>query len=344
MNQPKPSNQPPQIVQAFRTWQEQSRLIERLQIGFILGPPKTGTSWVTSTLHAHPNAIARGEGHLPTRLIPALQQAFQTYTNAQIGTKRSSDKPPAAWLTPGDSDFLLLARQACDRMFMRYIATCPPDTKQRISAVLDKTPDNARHMDLLATLYPWARFLCVTRDVRDTAVSSWFHRKLLGDTGPFKDINEFAPAFAHDVWAPMMWLARRTGSRLGPNHYTEISYEDYKDNPHTQVERLLRFLNLAADQDHVGTCVAAADFKQQSGRKAGNEDASFFRKGVVGDWRNHLTEAVAAETVRVADEILSREFEPGSGRNALLPHDNILHDTAPADTAPAPAPATTNAA
>lgn len=307
----------PQILEAFRAWQEQSRLLERLQIGFIVGPPKTGTSWVTSTLHAHPNAIARGEGHLPTRLIPALQQAFKSYTDAQLGTKRDSDKPPSAWLTPDDADLLLLARQACDRMLMRYIATCPPGSKDRVSAVLDKTPDNARHMDLLSTLYPWAKFVCVTRDVRDAAVSSWFHRKLLGDTGQFTDINQFAPAFAHDVWAPMMWLARRTGARLGASHYTEIRYENYKQDPHAEVGRVLRFLSLAADTHHVGTCVAAADFKRHSGREAGQEQASFFRKGVVGDWRNHLTDSVATETVRVAEEILSREFAPGTGRNAL---------------------------
>ena len=312
MTQPRP-----QIVDAFRAWQEQSRLLERLQVGFIVGPPKTGTSWVTSTLHAHPNAIARGEGHLPTRLIPALRRAFETYTAAQVGTKRDSDKPPAPWLTPDDADALLLARQACDRMFMRYIATCPPGTKHRVSAVLDKTPDNARHMDLLSTLYPWAKFVCVTRDVRDAAVSSWFHRRLLGDTGPFTDINQFAPAYAHDVWAPMMWLARRTGTRLGARHYTEIRYEDYKQDPHAEIERLLRFLNLAADAHCVGTCVASADFKRHSGREAGHEDASFFRKGVVGDWQNHLTDPVGAETVRVAEDILSREFAPGTGRNAL---------------------------
>lgn len=307
------------LATAFRAWQEQSRLLERLQIGFILGPPKTGTSWVTSTLHAHPNAIARGEGHLPTRLIPALRQAVAGYAQAQTGTKRDSEKPPAPWLTPDDADALLLARQACDRMLMRYIATCPPGSKERIVALLDKTPDNARHVELLAALYPWARFICVTRDVRDTAVSSWFHRSLLGDTGPFTSIDEFAPRFAHDVWAPMMWLARRAGAQLGPARYTEVRYEDYKTDPRGQVEKLLRFMSLPAEREHVEACIATADFKRQSGREPGNEDASFYRKGVVGDWRNHLSEEAAAETVRVAETVLAREFAPG--RNALRdPH------------------------
>jgi hypothetical protein len=312
-----PANRP--LTDAFRAWQEQSRLLERLQIGFIVGPPKTGTSWVTSTLHAHPNAIARGEGHLPTRLIPALQQALGAYADAQRGVKRDNDKPPAPWLTPDDTDTLLLARQACDRVLMRYIATCPPEGKERIVALLDKTPDNARHIPLLATLYPWARFICVTRDVRDAAVSSWFHRSLLGDTGPFTDINEFAPRFAHDVWAPMMWLARHAGAALGPARYTELRYEDYKADPAGAVERLCKFMGLPAEPAHVEACIAEADFKRQSGREPGREEPSFFRKGIVGDWQNHLSETAAAETVRVAADILSREFTPGSARNALHP-------------------------
>lgn len=305
------------FLDAFRTWQEQSRLLERIQIGFIVGPPKTGTSWVTSTLHAHPNAIARGEGRLPTRLIPSLTQALDSYTTAQLGAKREGSKPPPAWLTPDPADAIMLARQACDRMFMRYIATVRPGEKERIVALLDKTPDNARHMDLLATLYPWAKFICVTRDVRDAAVSSWFHRTLLGDTGPFTDIDRFAPAFAHDVWAPMMWLARRSASRLGPGRYTEIAYEDYKAEPHAEVSRLLRFLGLSAAPEHVERCVGAADFTKQSGRRPGQEDRSFYRKGVVGDWENHLSPHAAEEADRVARGILAMEFEPGCGRSAL---------------------------
>lgn len=305
------------FLDAFRTWQEQSRLLERIQIGFIVGPPKTGTSWVTSTLHAHPNAIARGEGRLPTRLIPSLTQALDSYTTAQLGAKREGSKPPPAWLTPDPADAIMLARQACDRMFMRYIATIRPGEKERIVALLDKTPDNARHMDLLATLYPWAKFICVTRDVRDAAVSSWFHRKLLGDTGPFTDIDSFAPAFAHDVWAPMMWLARRSASRLGPERYTEIAYEDYKADPHGQVARLVRFLGLPDDPRLVAECVRTADFAHQSGRAPGVEGRSFYRKGVVGDWKNHLSPQAADDAVRVALGILGTEFEPGCGRSAL---------------------------
>ncbi|MBK7403270.1 MAG: sulfotransferase [Phycisphaerales bacterium] len=309
--------QPPDVTQAFRAWQEQSRLLERVQIGFIVGPPKTGTSWVTSTLHAHPNAVARGEGHLPTRLIPALGQAMQAYHNAQAGGPRQKDKPPAAWLTPDPSDTLLLARQACDRVFVRYLATLKPGAKERIMALLDKTPDNARHMDLLATIYPWGRFICVTRDVRDTAVSSWFHRKLLGETIPYATIDEFALAFAHDVWAPMMWLARRSARALGPHRYLEVAYEDYKARPAEQVERLLGFLGLPAEPDYVGACVSDADFRRQGGREPGIERASFFRKGAVGDWHNHLSERAAEQTLRHAHEILAQPFEPGSTENAL---------------------------
>lgn len=305
------------FTQAFRTWQEQSRLLERMQVGFIVGPPKTGTSWVTSTLHAHPNAVARGEGHLPTRLVPALQQAMRAYVTAQVGPTPDAAKPPAPWLTPDQSDLLLLARQACDRMLIRYLATIKPGEKTRIIALLDKTPDNARHIDLLAAMYPWARFICVTRDVRDTAVSSWCHRKLLGDDIPFRDINEFAPAFAHDVWAPMMWLARRSARALGPARYTEIAYEDYKARPGEEVRRLLRFLGLPAEAAHVQACRDKADFKRSTGREPGDERASFFRKATVGDWRNHLSDEAAEQTLRAAHEVLARPFEPGSAENAL---------------------------
>lgn len=300
-------NAPAPFEQAFRAWQEQSRLLERIQIGFIVGPPKTGTSWVTSTLHAHPAIVARGEGHLATRLVPAITQAMHAYAAAQGGTRRASDKPPPPWVAPDQRDALLLARQAIDRMLVRYLAT---SGKSRVACVLDKTPDHARHMDLLGTLYPRARFICVTRDVRDAAVSAWFYRVLLGETAHFRAIDDFAPAYARDVWAPMMALARRSGAALGPTRYLEISYEDYTRDGRAVIASLLRFLALPSDDREVDACLESAAFKRQAGRDAGVEAKSFYRKGVVGDWANHLDATVASRTLDVAHEILARAAAP----------------------------------
>jgi len=317
------------MVEAFRNWQHQSRLLESIQIAFLLGPPKTGTSWVTTILHSHPNAIARGEGHFPTRLIPALKAAMENYGQAQIGMDRiKKHKGPAPWTIPDSNDMVMLARQMCDRMFLHYIGSVTPGTKERIVVVADKTPDNARHVRLLNSLYPWAKFICITRDVRDAAVSSYFHRKNLGQAIPFDSIDDFAPAYARDVWGPMMWLARRAARQLGCERYTEIHYEQCKNNPHETVTRLFAFLGLDHNASLVETCIEATSFEKQSGRKPGQEKKDFLRKGIVGDWKNHLSPDGAQRTLDQALAILSKPFEPDTTQNALTnPVDTCTNTT-----------------
>jgi len=74
--------------------------------------------------------------------------------------------------------------------------------------------------------------------------------------------------------------------------YHELRYEDMVDRPEGTVEALLAFLDVARDPSLVSRCINLADFaKLSGGRSQGQEDAaSFYRKGIKGDWRNHLDE------------------------------------------------------
>mgnify|MGYP001402598602 CR=1 FL=1 len=298
-------------VRAFRNWQEQSRLLERLQVVFLFGPPKCGTTWVQRLMNAHPNVIAAGESHLADSLLVRLQQAVAAHNQAQTGMKRST-KPgkQAEHLLVSNLDLTLLARQALDRVLIGYIradaASGTRDPSRPLLAVMDKTPGTGPFIDALHALYPWARFVCITRDVRDAAVSAYFHRQLLGELGSFTSPDQFAPAFASDVWGPAMLHARLAARRLPNAHYAETSYEALKDRPEQELARLLGILGLPADKATVRTCVERSDFRSLTGREPGQEAANYFRKGVVGDWRNHLSESAAAQAQHIGEMFLSK--------------------------------------
>ena len=52
-------------------------------------------------------------------------------------------------------------------------------------------------------------------------------------------------------------------------------------------------------------CIETAAFSKVSGRSSGSEDQrSHFRKGIVGDWRNHLDDATQAMFQKHAGELL----------------------------------------
>jgi hypothetical protein len=90
--------------------------------------------------------------------------------------------------------------------------------------------------------------------------------------------------------------------------YTEVRYEDLLERPNEEVQRLLGFLGVDADERLVEHCVSSASFEKLSrGRERGQEDpSSFYRKGVAGDWKNHFTEEDRRVFKEEAGELLIR--------------------------------------
>lgn len=294
-------------VKAFRAWQDQSRLIEQLQITFVVGPPKCGTTWAMDTLRAHPEAVIGGESHAATKLNQLLIAALRQYMGEM-------NQPAAApitrdsrnWIEPIDEYALL--RQMTDRILLGYLRK-HPTANGTVRVLADKTPGHARQIPMLAALYPWAKFVCCVRDVRDAAVSAWHYFTLIGQQqffGGATTIDKAAEAYAVNHWAELLRHARHAGAQLGPGRYTEFSYESAKADPHQAARALYEFLNLTADEDTVRACVERASFRNKTGgREAGTEDKSFFRKGIVGDWQNHFDDGTASRIVALAEQRLA---------------------------------------
>jgi hypothetical protein len=74
------------------------------------------------------------------------------------------------------------------------------------------------------------------------------------------------------------------------------------------LSRLFIFLDVDMSEDVLARCRMAASFDVLSGgRVAGQENLdSFFRKGIVGDWRNHLSQETDMAFRRVAGAWLDR--------------------------------------
>jgi Sulfotransferase domain len=68
---------------------------------------------------------------------------------------------------------------------------------------------------------------------------------------------------------------------------------------------MLEFLGADASERTVRRCVDAASFeKLAEGRERGQEAASFFRKGIAGDWKNVFTEQDKRDFKAVAGDLL----------------------------------------
>ncbi|KAL7616745.1 hypothetical protein Lser_V15G03634 [Lactuca serriola] len=167
-------------------------------------------------------------------------------------------------------------------------------------------------------------YLC--RDPKDTLVSLWFftNKLRLQEMGS-RSLEEAFELFCGGVsmYGPF-WdhvLGYWEESLKNPDKVFFLKYEDMKDEPVVHLRKLAEFLGCPfsseEEKDEVlEGIVELCSFDNLSNLKvnkvgklpSGEDYSVFFRKGEVGDWKNHLT----SEMVERLDRICKEKFE-GSG-------------------------------
>jgi hypothetical protein len=273
------------------------------QIFFIGGAAKSGTTWLQLLLNAHPEVSCNGEGHFLDNLKPALNMALEQHSGL-IAEKNASLFNEIEGYPRPNGDYLSVILAFCIGLFLAEQSKPKP-----ARAVGEKTPDNSRYFQELRDLFPTAKFIHVIRDGRDCAVSGWFHnlRVLPGATlEQFGTVGTYARAFAQ-IWATELATAQRFIDQ-NPGRTRQVRYEDIASDPERVLAGLFAFLGVEASKAVLTDVQGEASFEKLSGgRTRGDENRdSFFRKGVSGDWRNHLGEMDDAAFRRIAGGWMQR--------------------------------------
>lgn len=250
----------------------------RKQIFFVVGSPKSGTTWVQNLLDAHPHIACRGETHFAPFLQP-IEQIVQVFNQQKRGESMPSlDDHDAVYLFANMFALILSKWGAGDE----------------IACVGEKSPQHAAYAELLASVFPQSRFVHIVRDPRDVAISGWYHN-LRKNTSEFckqyPNLTTYSRFIIDSIWPAHVNGARKV-REIDPRRYFEVRYEDLLAEPENIVSEMLRFLGTDDAPEHVQQCLHASSFERNTnGRSRGEEDlGSFYRKGVAGDWKNHLTD------------------------------------------------------
>lgn len=264
---------------------------------FVLGLPKSGTTWVQKALDAHPQLICRGEGKFMA-FRKELQTAAAKYSNHISGYQKK---------VFGEEFFSPMPRAEFERLYRcfiegRLIGEGIPDGIARVG---NKDPEHGPVLSDLAQHFPGASFIHVIRDPRDVAVSTWHHMRRV-EPGFVETIGDI-PAFARQIvaeWRAYVRGVRRTAGEKALD-YAEVRYEDLHAVPAASIAGLYRFLGVDDGPTVVKTALDHASFERASGGRArGNVDGgSFYRKGDVGDWRNHISSELSAELLDYTEEL-----------------------------------------
>lgn len=274
-------------------------MIDAIPKGFIVGCGKSGTTWLKNIIAGHPHAVVDGEGALGWRLLPELVGAAKLFNAHQDRFKLGGHTK----LT--EDDLVQTFRFACLQRFAAYARRAGKDLSS-LRLIGDKTPQHTVVMAQLAAVFPEAKFVHVVRDPRDAATSAWFHFGQGGDTNT-PAFEKHASEFISGPWSVCVGAAVKA-ELDSTGRVTHVRYELLHASPEEEVGRVLGFLGLDTGTASIDACLEAGRFERfAKGRGRGEEDAeSFYRKGIVGDWANHMTEAQALRTCAPVRTLMER--------------------------------------
>lgn len=313
------------------------------QLAFIVGHYKSGSSWLAYLLCLHPSIRGLSETHIFRHsaagdLTECTAQLYNTVAWAGGGRRKLFRHRLASWARPfrrhGQSTLswkerpttlldlsirdqyllhkMLLKQTDKDAYriaFFEYLSQAlrPP------AYLLEKTPTNIYFVPEIRRLFPDSKLIAIYRDGRDVAVSDRHHSR-----NAYQEELIFSESVGN--WKKAIEAQLEYAQKY--NMFV-LSYEELKRDSRAMTERLLMFLGLDCDFAIVEDMVQRSSFEFITGRRPGTEsERSFFRKGIVGDWRNQLSYEECRLFSAIAGEMLvtlgyEQSTDPASWQSGL---------------------------
>ncbi|XP_031149028.1 sulfotransferase 1C1-like [Sander lucioperca] len=185
---------------------------------------------------------------------------------------------------------------------------CPPPIRSGLDQLKEMDPPRIIKTHLPFQLVPpgfWenkCKAIYVARNAKDNLVS-YYHFDCMNmtqpDPGPWEG---YIPKFMRGELAWGSWYDHVKGYWMEreKRNILYLFYEDLKENPRREVERIMRYLDLSVSDEVVSQIVELTSFKNMKENPMANYScisaavfdqsiSPFMRKGEVGDWRNHFT-------------------------------------------------------
>jgi len=278
---------------------------------FIVGVPRSGTTLLRVLLDSHSRILALPETPWVSGAYGgplSLRQLLLDLQTGPYGLARNVAGVTGADILSAGANFL-------EQLF-------EPALKVRgKSVVAFKTPSDIPHLEFMTALLPGARYIHITRDGRDVAMSQ------LAKKGSFflelRGYRSLSYANVFRRWVEWEEKARTVlyGGDLKVLH---LRYEDLIADPEKQMRRAMAFLNLPFEPGMLDYAAQSHDYPKW---EAGSTDVAQ-RRGLtdssVEKWRKGKKSIEMLHTLARYDDFLVRlgypssELKPGRGQRLLM--------------------------
>lgn len=204
-------------------------LLDGARCVFVVGAPRSGTTWLQRMIEAHPNvASIPQELTIFSRYLAPIARAYDL-EEANITTGRWRQGLPLLW--PKDR-FERHVREALTAAYAEVIARKPEAT-----VLLDKHPGYCHHLPLIERYLPGSRIIHIIRDGREVAVSMLSAKERIG-------FGASTIQGCAQEWAGSVAVVMAHGASAGPQRYLELRYEELTVRTTNELLRVMAFCQL----------------------------------------------------------------------------------------------------
>lgn len=238
---------------------------------FIVGAPRSGTTWLQLMLSRHPDIGTCQETHLFDGYLGPMEHAWKQHehNNRGIGIQAAVNR------------HAFLASQ-------RNFALDVLNAISEKPVILEKTPAHVRHVHQIAEVLPEARFVHLIRDPRAVVNSLLAAGKTWGRNWASRDVVKNTRTWLTDVQKGVDFAQDH------PENYLEIKYEELLSDTSRSLMKIFNWIGVSSDLSIYEDIIHNTNFEAIQQQTQGTpwdltaEPDGFFRRGIADSWKSDL--------------------------------------------------------
>src|SRR6185503_12343835 len=212
---------------------------------FVVGCPRSGTTWVQLLLAQHPEVATAPETQIFAYYLDHFRRQWR---HEHEGPGRLHQGQAGLSRLLSEDEFIDLCRQTASVVIEKIAAR-----RAGAKVVVEKSPRHALEAEFIQRVFENAYFLHVVRDPRDTAASLLAAGRSWAPWAPKNAIG------AARLWNACVEGARKVSSNP---RYREVRYESLRADGAAELESILAWLGIPLDCAACARAVHACELKQ----------------------------------------------------------------------------------
>jgi LPS sulfotransferase NodH len=206
---------------------------------FLVGCPRSGTTWLQKLLASHPRIRSGEESHFFSLYVGPQLRAWKSQKTYHFNSGKGHAAGPPAYFR--EEEFLDILRNYLLELLKPVVNCLQPD-----ELFLEKTPSHALFISEIKALLPESRFIHLLRDPRDVVASLMAASRSWGETWAPRDARDGAA-----MWLQHVQAVQTAARNLSGQEFYELSYEKLWDCPLDILKGLANFLGVTWTEESI---------------------------------------------------------------------------------------------